>query len=200
MPRPRREADERPPTPPVLMTESQRLIQQLVNNAEADAPIIESVTDLAPEDRLAVPKEFKKHYPERRFKWLDINRAGQQSPTSGGIWVVANRSNCSKIPKKVWHVDGAVLFPGGQNILAFTRRTIGDLIEKQIIDGFRTNRTLNSDMRQDFKDSTGKMVGHMERVSSSEIEGDYGHTDLTSELRIPSTGEVLPADTVDFEA
>ena len=182
----------------MLMTEQQRLIHQLIENAADDAPVIESIEELTVEKHMKVPDQIKKAYPERRWKWLDIKTAISQVSTSGGLWVIATRANCSKINPKLWDMDGGITYRQ-QNILGFTRRQIGDLIEKRIIDGFAQNKTLSTDLRKDFSDSSGKHIGHMERVTGSEIEADYGHTDLTSELTL-QTGEVLPADTVDFEA
>lgn len=184
------------PEPPAFtMTDRQRGLKHLVDHHIGEEPRkIESIQDLEPVDLLSV-KKYELLYPERAFKWLAVDTAQSEIDMSRGMYVICNRSNCSKFPSYCFDgATGGVIF-SGQNVLAYTYRSNIEAIQAKTIRDFdMSEKALKDQLNKTYHSTSGKPVVHVEE-SDRYTSGGYGMGGPGSE-----PVELTKGESYDFES
>ena len=113
-------------SPPVILSEQTRRIQEFVRATDTDAPpTVEQVEALERTDPMAIPDTGVS--PDKySYKWESLFGGALERSIHRKGWVVVTRTNHPDIEDSWFDLaTGAVLF-GGQNILCFRRKEIAD--------------------------------------------------------------------------
>lgn len=181
--------------PSFTLTDRQRGLKHIVDHHKQEEPRkIESVQDLEPVDLLSV-KKYEELYPERYFKWLSVDNAQGEIDMSRGLYVICNRSNCSKFPAYCFDsATGGVLFMG-QNVLAYTYRSNVEAIQAKTIRDFdMSEKSLKEQLNKTYHSQSGNPVVHVEETTQY-TSGGYGKDGPGSE-----PVELNKGESYDFES
>lgn len=110
--------------PSVLMSETQRRLQDLIRNAPEEPRLVEYVGVGEQVDRLKIPDVICKPYPERCYKWESVADMTSCMSDPNYFYVPVTRSNHPKVPSILFDAGfGGIVFGGERgNILVFTHR------------------------------------------------------------------------------
>ena len=156
--------------PSVLMTETERKVNAMMAASGRDFPSIESVEDLATRIEMRVPPEIKQARPEFGYKWLAVTNR-KDLVSNGGIWKIVNRENHGHLDSGLFDdAAGAILY-NGQNVLAFTKRELGERIQKIVVDAFNQKVEASvDDLEASFNGPDGRPVATVYRDEGSEAK------------------------------
>lgn len=169
------ESQAPPSTPPVLLSGTQQRVRGLVARAKKDAPLLEEVKELSVKTEMAIPPEIKKAYPERIYRWGALDDLEKSLSQYDGAWEIVAAVNHEKIlPLKLFDIDGAITYKG-QNILIFTRRSIGQAQLDRTIKEFDFKYETAVDGLEKSYSAGGREVASVRRIDDP---GDGGHGDM----------------------
>ena len=121
----------------IPLTPMQQKVSAFVDSASKDPafPEITDVRRVMEKTELEIPKGVSRG-PEYDYCWLSIdNLDGGSLITSGGKWEIVTRSNHSHVQDRLFGLNGGITYKG-QNILAFTLRSLKEAEEKSIINDY----------------------------------------------------------------
>ena len=172
-------ADHQVVTKKIILSEQQQFIAGLVEAAEDAAPRID-ITELSTRVMMLIPSIIKKARPEFGYKWASIDHLQSELHTFGGMWEVVARINHGHLPERLFGPEGSIMYKG-QSILVFTRRSITDHLERQVIQELDLRvREATQSMDKSYKDPRGKEQVRLE-IIDKEPPGRVGSEELTKD-------------------
>lgn len=117
------------PTPRVLWSPQMEALARLAMNAPKDAPIIESMEELAPRIEMDIPDILKRKYRHHVFRWDSLN-APTGLTSYGGYYVPVTRTSHPDLPRELFDDGTGCILYKGQAFLTFTRRENVELRQK----------------------------------------------------------------------
>lgn len=170
------ESQPPPPTAPVMLSGTQQRIRGLVARAKRDAPLLEDVKELTVRIEMLIPPEIRRAYPERIYRWGAIDDLERSLSQYDGAWEIVAAINHEKlIPMKLFDIDGAITYKG-QNILIFTRRSIGEAQLNRTIKEFDFKyEGAVEGLEKSYSSPAGKEVASVRRIDDP---GDGGKGDM----------------------
>lgn len=172
------------PAPPNVqtMSEQQKVLWQVAQTAP-EPRRIESIRELAPEVKMAVPKSIKEGYPERSYRWADASKLRDECERNGGFWAPVTRSTHTKIPERYFDLATGLILYGGidnGNALVYTYRSNTELKNKQIVQRYESKeRAQLAALNAPLRDEHGQEIGQM--YQTDRMSGGYSETELTND-------------------
>lgn len=159
-----KEQSEKRPVPQVLLSEDQRRIAALVENAKKDAPLIENIRELKQRVTMPIPAVIREKRPENTYRWKDKKDIDSELGVFGGLWEIVTKTNHSFLDARMFGAHGAITYKE-QNILCFMRRTVSDMMTKDNLQTFnlRAEASINK-TAQRFNAASGAGAAIVERV------------------------------------